>query len=282
MIRTAMNIFINPDTATSLFWWSFLFYSIACACYIVYLVAEKKRISKTAFVMMTIAFTLQTMAITSRSLYLKRLPLTNMFEFISTFAWVAAIFYFVVLKIYKQNIIGAFIGPVIFMLMVIGSLLPKQPELTLVPALQSNWLIIHVSIAILAEAAFAIGFAVNIMHFIKSALSDQSKFGNRLPDLRTLDLIGYKAVAVGYPLFTVGALFAGAIWAEQAWGRFWGWDPKEVCSLIVWLVYTIYLHARHVKGWTGNRAALLSAFGFICTILTFFANTILGGLHAYN
>jgi cytochrome c-type biogenesis protein CcsB len=120
------------------------------------------------------------------------------------------------------------------------------------------------------------------LYFLKKLLPVTSRFSARLPETQTLDSVAYKAIGVGYPLFTVGALFAGAIWAEQAWGSFWSWDPKEVGSLIVWLVYSAYLHARFVKGWTGVRAAVLSAAGFTCTILTFFANLILGGLHAYG
>ena len=103
-----------------------------------------------------------------------------------------------------------------------------------------------------------------------------------MPDLAKLDRISYKAITVGYPLFTVGALFAGAIWAHEAWGSFWSWDPKEVGALIVWLIYAAYLHARLTRGWTGVRAAVLSMTAFTCTLLTFFANLILGGLHAYG
>lgn len=264
------------------FWWSFVGYSVASLSYVSYLAFEKKKIASFATGAMAIAFVLQTIAMGVRSVHAHHLPLTNMFEYISLFAWFAAIFYFAYLRVYRQQILGAFICLIIFMLMVSASLLPKQTEMQLVPALQSYWLQIHVSVASLGEAAFVVGFAVNIMYLMKQVLADRSKFARRLPDLQTLDRIGYKAVTIGYPLFTVGALFAGAIWAEQAWGTFWSWDPKEVGSLIVWLIYSAYLHARLVRGWSGARAAVLSAVGFLCTLLTFFANLILGGLHAYG
>jgi cytochrome c-type biogenesis protein CcsB len=205
-----------------------------------------------------------------------------MFEYVSVFAWFSAILYFIFLRIYKQQVIGAVASIVIFMLMVSASLLPKEAEVQLIPALQSYWLQIHVSVAALGEAAFLLAFATNIMYFFKRFLSEKTEFATRLPNLSTLDHISYKAISVGYPLFTVGALFAGAIWAEQAWGSFWSWDPKEVCSLVVWLVYSAYLHARLVMGWRGIRAAVLSSIGFIFTILTFFSNLVLGGLHAYG
>jgi cytochrome c-type biogenesis protein CcsB len=264
------------------FWLSFIAYSAACLLYVVFLAVGRKKISFAATGLMGIGLVLQTMAIILRSVAAHHLPLTNMFEYISLFAWFAAILYFVSLKVYRMQIIGAFISPVIFMLMASASLLPKDMSIRLMPALHSYWLQIHVSVAALGESAFVVGFAANIMYFIKKALPQDSAFGNRMPDLKKLDLVSYKAVTVGYPLFTIGALFAGAIWAEQAWGTFWSWDPKEVGSLIVWLVYTAYLHARLVRGWVGTRAIVLSSIGFLCTLLTFFANLVLGGLHAYG
>jgi cytochrome c-type biogenesis protein CcsB len=264
------------------FWLSFIAYSAAFLLYVLFLAVERKRISLIATGFMGIGLTLQTIAIVMRSIAAQHLPLTNMFEYISLFAWFAAILYFVALRVYKLQIIGAFICPVIFMLMTSASLLPKDMAIQLMPALHSYWLQIHVSVAALGESAFVVGFAANIMYFIKKALPESSMFGSRIPDLKKLDLVSYKAVTVGYPLFTIGALFAGAIWAEQAWGTFWSWDPKEVGSLIVWLVYTAYLHARLVRGWVGTRAIVLSSIGFLCTLLTFFANLVLGGLHAYG
>ncbi len=271
---------MNPEIR--FFWWAFIGYSSACLMYIIYLVSGKNKVSYAATVVMSISFILQTIAIALRAVHFGRLPLSNMFEYISLFAWFAAILYFVTLYMYRWQMIGAFISPIIFMLMVAGSLLPKDAEMQLMPALHSYWLQIHVTIAALGEAAFLVAFAANIMYFIKYGLSPDSAFSKRLPELKKLDQIGYKALKLGYPLFTIGALFAGAIWAEQAWGSFWSWDPKEVGSLIVWLVYTAYLHARLVKGWSGMRAAVLSSIGFLCTLLTFLANLFLKGLHSYG
>jgi cytochrome c-type biogenesis protein CcsB len=266
----------------SFFCWAFIAYSITCLLYVVYFGVEKKWLARTAIVTMAAGLAMHSAALIARSVHIKHLPLTNMFEYISLFAWFASCFYFIYLKIYKQHILGAFIVFIVFMLMVSGSLLPKDATMQLVPALQSYWLQIHVTVASLGEAAFLVAFAANIMYFLKTGLSSGSRFAARLPELKALDRMAYKAISVGYPLFTIGALFAGAIWAEQAWGSFWSWDPKEVGSLIVWLVYSAYLHARFVKGWTGTRAAILSAAGFTCSLLTFFANLILGGLHSYG
>jgi cytochrome c-type biogenesis protein CcsB len=264
------------------FWLAFFAYSLSCLLYAVYFPVAKKTIATAAAAVMGLGLAFHTVALIGRTAGIHHLPLTNMFEYVNLFCWFAAVLYFVFLKVYRQHLLGAFIAYTVFMLMAAGSLLPKDAEMQLMPALQSYWLQIHVTVASLGEAAFLVAFSANIMYFLKSGLSASSRFAARLPDLPTLDHIGYKAVTIGYPLFTVGALFAGAIWAEQAWGSFWSWDPKEVGSLIVWLVYSAYLHARFVKGWTGVRAAVLSAAGFICTLLTFFANLILGGLHSYG
>lgn len=269
----------NPSI--TLFWWSFFAYSTAILIYIVYLVSERKQAATAATAAMAAAFLLQTAAIISRGIHLHRIPLTNMFEYITLLAWFAGLCYFIFLKVYRLPVLGVFIAPVVFMLMVAGSLLPKEMEMQLMPALQSYWLQIHVSLAAFGESVFAIAFAANIMYFIKKKTEPGSRLHKLLPEEETLDRVSYKAITAGYPLFTIGALFAGAIWAEQAWGSFWSWDPKEVGSLVVWLVYTAYLHARLVKGWSGTRAAVLSILGFICSLLTFFANMFLGGLHAY-
>lgn len=271
----------TPTIDLTLFWWSFVGYSVALLLYIAYLAFENNKLSLAATAGMGAAFILQTTAMIIRINMVGHLPLTNMFEYVGTFAWFAAVFYFVALKIYKQQIIGAFISPVIFMLMVSASLLPKNPNLQLVPALQSYWLKIHVSLTVIGEAAFVTAFAANIMFFVKKLIPSNSGFAKRFPSYDRLDYISYKAITVGYPLFTIGALFAGAIWAEQAWGSFWSWDPKEVSSLVVWLIYTLYFHARYIQGWKGGRAAVISMIGFISTIATIFSNMILGGLHSY-
>jgi cytochrome c-type biogenesis protein CcsB len=203
-----------------------------------------------------------------------------MFEYLSIFAWAAVLFYFVFTLGLKQQVVGAFIAPVVFMLVVSASLLPKTPNEQLVPALQSYWLQIHVTLAALGEAAFGVAFAANCMYFLKKWIAPGG-FTDRLPSTDRLDTVSHKAIIIGYPLFTVGALFAGAIWAEQAWGAFWSWDPKEVCSLIVWFIYTIYFHVRFLRGWRGGKTALISIIGFIMALLTFFSNMFLGGLHSY-
>ncbi len=269
------------STDITLFWWALIGFGVAALMHVVFLVSNKKVTGTIASVLMAVSFAALTAAITVRAVRIGHLPVTNMFEYLSIFAWSAGLFYFVFVYFFRQHIVGAFIAPVVFMLIVSASLLPKEPNMQLVPALQSYWLQIHVTLAALGEAAFGVAFAANIMFFMKKIFSPKV-FGGRLPSYDRLDMVSHKAIIIGYPVFTVGALFAGAVWAEQAWGTFWSWDPKEVCSLIVWLIYTIYFHLRFLRGWRGSRSALLSIFGFAAAVLTFFANMFLGGLHAYN
>ncbi len=263
------------------FWWALLGFGLSSLLHIVFLVIDRKEIGSAASVSMGAALGLMTAAIIARTIKVGHLPVTNMFEYMSMFAWAAALFYFVFSFLYRQPVVGAFVSQLVFMLIVSASLLPKEPNMQLVPALQSVWLQIHVTLAALGEAAFAVAFSANCMFFLKRTFPE-SRFGRHLPSFDRLDTVSHKAIIIGYPLFTVGALFAGAIWAEQAWGSFWSWDPKEVCSLVVWLIYTTYFHLRFLHGWRGGRSALVSMIGFCAAVLTFFANIFLGGLHSYT
>ena len=264
----------------TLFWWALIGFGLSSFVHIVFLAANRKFIGNIAVTIMGAALLVLTAAIVVRTGKIGHLPVTNGFEFMTIFAWSAALFYFIFILLFKQQAIGTIIAPVVFMLIVSASLLPKEPNEQLVPALQSYWLQIHVTLAALGEAAFGVAFAANCLFFMKKIISSGS-FNSRLPSFDRLDAVSHKALIIGYPLFTVGALFAGAIWAEQAWGTFWSWDPKEVCSLIVWLIYTIYFHLR-LRGWRGGKTAVISILGFFAAVLTFFANMFLGGLHAYT
>lgn len=367
-------------------------------------------------------------------------PLSNMYEYMSIMGWVAVVVLIFMQYRFKLPIIGAIISPVVFMLMVATALLPKDINQSLMPALQSIWLYIHVSLAAIGSGCFLVSYAISSIYLIrnydpseihtdgnKSTLraillllvafpivsaivavlagfnpptmnsfigSPQSgmNFGNvfiilglsfvagsiiaalavprrtgkesggfggfifstgtlvflisalvaglllkselfgltrsfvartgenvnsawmifefigaayvvslllsllifpllrgitgkslrlSLPRLNLLDEVSYKSVSLGYPLYTVGALFAGAVWAEQAWGQFWSWDPKEVGALIIWLFYSGYLHARYQKDWSGSKAAILAVAGFLMVVFSFFGNYFFGGLHAY-
>jgi len=145
----------------------------------------------------------------------------------------------------------------------------------LLPALQSNWLIAHVITCFLGYAGFGVSCALSLMYLFTGQHRNQDALRALLLD----DLI-YQTVVVGFILLTAG-IVTGAIWAESAWGRYWGWDPKETWSLITWLVYAALLHARLMRGWEGKRLAVLSVVGFACVLFTYFGVNYLPGLHSY-
>ncbi len=174
---------------------------------------------------------------------------------------------------YKPAIVfGATMMAVILLAVASSPLIPKE-ALPPIPALRSAWLLLHVSFSFIGEAFFVAGFITAIMFL---ATKDDSR---RLE----LDRLTYTAIAVGYPFFTAGALVFGAIWAEQAWGRWWSWDPKETWGLVTWLVYTGYLHVRIIMKRKDSLPAIIAVAGFLCTVFTFFGvNYLLPGLHSYG
>jgi len=266
------------------FYIAFGFYAVSMLFFIIYPAAKSKTVANIAGWLMTLGLLPHTTALILRWHLAGHSPYSNMFEYMSSMAWMAVVLFAIFNFKYKKPIIGVFVMPICFMLMVSASLMPKEISQQLMPALQSYWFEIHVSLAVLAEGAFAVAFGVSLMYLFRNSLTQKnaaSKTAEMLPSLEALDSINYKAISIGYPLFTIGALFAGAIWANEAWGTFWSWDPKETGALIVWLFYTAYLHARYVKGWSGSKAAWMSIIGFLLALASFFGNMFLGGDHAY-
>lgn len=266
------------------FWMAFWLYFASFISFSLYLGFARSIVSKIGTLTMLVGFVPQTIAIILRWSISGHPPFTNMYEYMIVMSWMAVACFIFVIARFKRPIIGSFIAPVTFILMVCAALLPKDINQQLMPALQNYWLYIHVSLAAVGEGAFAVAFGVSVMYLIRKniRMSDSSSLAKRFPSEELLDEINYKAVSIGFPLFTVGALFAGAIWANRAWGTFWGWDPKEVGSLIIWIFYVLYLHARYQRGWRGNKAAIMSIIGFIMVLLSFFGNLFLGGEHAYS
>jgi len=203
-------------------------------------------------------------------------PFTNQYEFSVSFAWgiVGAYAYFE--HRYHVRTIGLLILPIAGALTLYAISLGADAKM-LVPALQNPLLLtIHVAVATVAYGAFAVSFAAAVLYLIQR--------GDRhptLPKRALLDEIGYRSVIIGFPLHTMTVVL-GAVWAEKAWGSYWTWDPKETASLITWLIYGAYLHARVARGWVGNRAQWLLVLGFLSVIFCFFGNLFFGGLHSYG
>lgn len=406
-----------------LFWVAFGCYFFGWLSFTAWLAVRKSWLTTLGAVLFAAGFLPQTVGFIARWIITDHFPMSNMYEYLAVMSWMAVLSFGILTWRYRQWIISALISPIVVMLMVAASLLPKDPSMQLMPALQSYWLMIHVSLASIGAGAFAVAAAVSMI-FLFAAKENEDANAVFRPSLRVpfqalvilpillaivagasgvfhrythcmlfgtesqalgsalillgiylpvcgfvwaklarktpardhrywsgvaffslfigaivvgilikygklvitadsplrifeffgatfaagtvvlfiahvllgfgqlpwrlklegklLDEINYRAVTLGYPLYTLGALFAGAIWAEQAWGSFWSWDPKEVGALIIWLFYSAFLHARYQRGWSGTRTAVLSLVGFTMMMLSFFGNYFFGGLHAYN
>ncbi len=203
-------------------------------------------------------------------------PFSNMYEFSIAFAWgILGAYYWFEHK-YHQRMLGLLALPVALGMLLYASTIPADIE-PLVPALQNNLLLsVHVATAIVAYGSFTVAFAAAVLFL---AQPETGRWG--LPKPAVLDEIGYRAIVVGFPFLTL-VIVLGALWADVAWGRYWGWDPKETASLVTWFIYGAYLHARVMRGWRGRRAAILLIVGFGATLLTYFGNLFFGGLHSYS
>lgn len=203
-------------------------------------------------------------------------PFSNMYEFSMAFAFGILTAYLWFERKYQQRILGMIAMPIALAMLLYAHTIPNDIN-PLVPALQNNLLLtVHVAVAIVAYGSFAIGAAAAGLFLVQP---EGGRWG--LPKPSILDEIGYRSVIVGFPFLTL-TIILGAVWADVAWGRYWSWDPKETASLVTWLIYGAYLHARVMRGWRGSRAAWLLMLGFLAVLFTYFGNLFFGGLHSYS
>lgn len=202
-------------------------------------------------------------------------PMTNMYESLIFFAWAIMLTYLLLELKHPHRGLGAAIAPFAFLAMAYASFGTETGIKPLIPALKSNWLIAHVVTCFLGYAAFAVSCGAAIIYLFAKGKSEL------IPDKETLDEVIYRTVLIGFLLLTAG-IATGAVWADQAWGTYWSWDPKETWSLITWFVYAALIHARLVRGWRGKRVAWVSIIGFGAVLFTYFGvNYLLAGLHSY-
>lgn len=231
----------------------------------------------------------QTVGVVCRGLAAHRLPWGNMYEFVTSALLFVVIVYLVLMT--RQNVRWLGIG--VTALLAVGNGLAATVLYVgvapLVPALHSVWFVIHIVAACLAAAALNVGAIASILFLVKSHAEHKAErtgrpirgFLARVPDSRSIDNLAYRAHAFGFPIWTF-TIAAGSIWAEYAWGRFWGWDPKETWSLVTWVIYAGYLHARATAGWRGTRAAVVAIIGIAAFWFNFVGvNLFISGLHSY-
>jgi len=210
-------------------------------------------------------------------------PLSNIYESLVFFALTIGVIYLVIERRYKNRIIGCFAMPLAFFALAYASFGTSVKIQPLIPALKSNWLIAHVFTCFIGYSAFALAFGVSIMYLLKKGKEDPADSGLlfRLPRSEMLDELTHQLIMFGF-LFLTAGIISGAVWANSAWGRYWGWDPKETWSFITWLIYASLLHFRLMRGWRGKRIAVLSIVGFAAVMFTYFGVNLLPGLHSYG
>ncbi|MBU3642536.1 MAG: c-type cytochrome biogenesis protein CcsB [Candidatus Nanopelagicaceae bacterium] len=223
--------------------------------------------------------------VVARGLSASRVPWSNMYEFSITGALAFSLAYLLTLRKYDLRWLGLPVS--IFVLLVLGTAVTilYRPSAPLVPALKSTWLVIHVSAAIISGGVFFLANVISGMYLWLDSIEKRggrNPWAKRLPDLETLDQLAYRLVAFVFPLWTFSVI-AGAIWAEHAWGRYWGWDPKETWAFITWVAYAAYLHARVTVGWRGRKAAWLCLIAGSTFIFNYVYVNIWGtGKHTYS
>ena len=264
-------------------------YGLAGFCYIYAWVFQKPSVGKAGTWVAILGLAGNTAGIALRwvesyQLGIGHAPLSNLYESLVFFAFTISIIYLFIERKYQNRVIGAFTTPIAFLALAYASMSPNisdriQP---LIPALKSNWLIAHVIACFIGYGAFAVACGISFMYLVKQKSSDnKSSMLNLLPDVDMLDDLNHRLVMFGFLFLSVG-IITGAVWAYSAWGRYWGWDPKETWSLITWFVYATLLHARMMRGWRGKRTAFLSIGGFAAVLFTYFGVNLLPGLHSYG
>ena len=201
-----------------------------------------------------------------------RLPLANMYEFSVFMVFVILLGYFFIRRALTAVEFDLAVSLLLTLLFAMLASLPSDLR-PLMPALQSRWMTAHVATAIMAYSAFAIAFCLGIIYLFRTNQED--------PSLKVIDRQVYRLVVWGFALLTL-VIITGAVWAEEVWGNWWSWDPKETWSLVTWVVYAAYLHARRTKEWRGRRSAWLVVIGFLVVLFTLYGVSILlPGLHSY-
>ncbi len=234
-------------------------------------------------------------------------PLSNLYESLIFLSWTISFIHLIVEAKTQSRLVGSLATPLVFFISGFSSLtLPveMQKALPLVPSLQSNWLMMHVSMMMISYATLIVGSLFSLLYlafvyFNKevlstevinnngminsiSSLSSEKKSFSKLSLLQTIDIWSYRIIGLGFPFLTIG-IISGAVWANEAWGSYWSWDPKETWALITWLVFAIYLHSRLLKGWQGKKAAILGSCGFFVIWICYLGVNFLGkGLHSYG
>lgn len=262
---------------------AFIYFAATCV-YAAYLIARKDKLLSTAQWLFIGGIGPHIFAVVSRWMEAGRTPATSLHESLMLFSLIIVVLYLIILFKYRQRVLGAFIAPFALVLIITASLLPKE-IIPLSPVLESYWLPVHVMLAFLGNAFFAMAFFLGMMYIIQEHYLKSRKLKGLffvLPSLEVLDELNYKCLQYGFPLLTA-AIITGAIWSEYAVGSYWDWKPRQIWSMITWFLYAALLHGRLTSGWRGKKAAIFSGTAFVVLIGSFIIiNLVSGGAHGLS
>jgi len=247
---------------------------------------ERRGYQRIAIVLLVLGFVFHLLATLARGIAANRVPWANMFEFGLT-ASVLIVAVFLGSLLWKDlAYLGAFVSGFVLLALGVVTVNFYVDVVPLPPALQSGWLVIHVFVASLATAFFALGAGLSIFQLIRARFEARemarAKLMKTIPSASVLESLAYRLNVIGFVLWSF-TLIAGAIWAERAWGRYWGWDTKEVWTFIIWVLFAGYIHARATRGWRGSRSAILAIVGFGAVLFNYtVVNIAFTGLHSYS
>jgi len=253
-------------------------------------IAQAGRWVQVAMALSAVAVVAHTAAVVTRGLAVHRAPWGNMYEFVTALTCVAAIFFLFVMVRYRAWTLGVFVMGAVVVALGLAETLIYTAAGQLVPALQSYWLDIHVTAMTLATGIFFVAAVLGVVYLVadrhsRRVAAGRAEPGNgimrRLPGIEEIDRLTYRTIVFGFPVWTFGVI-AGAIWADQAWGRYWGWDPVETWAFITWVLYAAFLHARATAGWRGRRAHYIQLLGFTSLMFNILVvQVFVAGLHSY-
>jgi cytochrome c-type biogenesis protein CcsB len=261
-----------------------LFYLLAMGAFFLYLVLLKEFYARVAPFILLVGFALHTAALGGQIAHNGFPAVTDLREALSVYSWLVVGIYLLVQLKYRLTVLGCFVAPLAF-LMALAGLAVGPGGGALPPGLKTSWLYVHVTLAFLGNAVFALAFAVSAMYLVQESRLKSKRMTalyKLLPSLERLDRLNYIFLVWGFPLMTLG-IVTGSLWAGVYWGAYWSWDPRYIASVITWLLYATLLQGRITAGWRGKRAATLTIVGFVVVLGYFlWGDVVFPSRHAGN